>query len=187
MKSAMRVLMCIAVAACCFGQEDLKKVLSFETEHPGGWPGGWKGGPVGTIFVDENVVHSGRWSVRLERTASSTEDFSVITKTMPMKFTGKRIDLFGWLKLENVSGWVGLWLREDGRTGKIWEFGNMASRQLKGTHDWAEYSEAIPINSKATELRFGFLMVGTGKAWADDLDLYVDGKLVWELPKEIKN
>jgi hypothetical protein len=186
MKSAMRVLMCIAVAAFCFGQEDLKKVLSFETEHPGGWPGGWKGGPVGTIFVDENVVHSGRWSVRLERTASSKEDFSVITKTIPMKFTGKRIDLFGWLKLENVSGMVGLWLREDSRTGKVLELGNMWRRQLKGTHDWAEYSEAIPINPKATELRFGFLMFGTGKAWADDLDLYVDGKLVWELPQAIK-
>ena len=67
-KRATRALLLLIIAVCCLGQEDLAKVLSFETEHPDGRPGGWRGGPTGTLFVDEKVVHSGRWSARLERT-----------------------------------------------------------------------------------------------------------------------
>jgi C-terminal processing protease CtpA/Prc len=185
MRHAMWVLMCLTVAVCCFGQEDLPKVLSFETEHPGGRPGGWMGGPAGTLFVDEKVVHSGRWSVRLERTASSAQEFSTITRTMPLDFTGTRIELSGWLKTEDASGMVGLWLREDGESGTV-EFDNMASQQLKGTHDWAHYSVSIPVRSEAKALFYGFLISGTGKAWADDLELLVDGKPVWEAPKAIR-
>src|SRR5207249_4956474 len=36
-------------------------ILNFETEHTGTTPRGWGGGPPGTIFVDGNIVHSGRW------------------------------------------------------------------------------------------------------------------------------
>jgi hypothetical protein len=73
------------------------------------------------------VVHSGRWSARLERTAVSAEQFSALTRTMPVDFTGTVIELRGWLKTEDVSGMVGLWLREDGPSGPV-AFDNMASR-----------------------------------------------------------
>jgi hypothetical protein len=37
----------------------------------------------GTIFADGEIVHGGRWSVRLERSAASAQAFSTLTKAIP--------------------------------------------------------------------------------------------------------
>jgi C-terminal processing protease CtpA/Prc len=157
-------------------------MLRFEMEHGGTSPRGWGGGPAGTIFVDGQVVHGGRWSVRLERDASSPSGFSTITKSIPIDFAGARIEWRGFLRSEGVSEYLGLWMREDGDTPGL-AFDNMQQRQVKGTHDWAEYSITLPVHSNAKQLYFGVLFAGTGKVWADDLQLLVDGKPVWEAPK----
>ena len=161
---------------------ELAAMLNFETDHIGTSPRGWGGGPAGTIFVDGDVVHGGRWSVRLERDGASANGFSTITKAIPMDFAGARIEWRGFLRTENVSDFVGLWMREDGDTPAL-AFDNMEQRQVKGTHDWAEYSIALPVHPQAKQLYFGVLIGGTGKVWADDLQLLVDGKPVWEAPK----
>jgi len=41
----------------------------------------------------------------------------------------------------------------------------------------------LPVRSEAKKLFFGALLSGTGKTWVDDLQLLVDGKPIWELPK----
>ena len=163
-------------------RSDLPKVLIFEAQPNGGMPGGWGGGPPGTIFADDKVVHGGRWSARIQREADSPSDFSVLTVATPMDFAGTSIELRGFLRTEDVSGFAGLWMREDGDTGNL-AFDNMESRQLKGTTDWKEYSITLPVKPEGNRLFFGVLLAGTGKAWADDLQLLVDGKPIWEAPK----
>jgi C-terminal processing protease CtpA/Prc len=176
-------LACSMLPLLCQTQEaELAEILNFETEHTGGSPRGWGGGPGGTIFVDGNVVHSGRWSARIERRPDSPNTFSTITKAIPMDFVGKSIELRGFLRTEDVSGFVGLWLREDADSSAV-AFDNMQRRQLKGTTGWAEYSIILPVNADAKLLVFGVLVSGVGKAWADDLQLLVDGKPVWQAPK----
>jgi C-terminal processing protease CtpA/Prc len=160
----------------------LAAILSFETEHPGGSPAGWGGGPPGTIFVDGKVVHGGRWSVRIERQTGSPSAFSTLTNSIPVDFAGTSIELRGFLRTENVSDFAGLWLREDDESSSV-AFDNMQSRQLNGTTDWKEYSITLPIKPEAKQLVFGVLLSGTGKAWADDLQLLVDGKPIWDVPK----
>jgi C-terminal processing protease CtpA/Prc len=164
------------------GGSELDAMLRFETEHGGNSPRGWSGGPVGTIFVDGQIVHSGRWAVRLERDTTSPSGFSTITKAIPIDFTGARIEWRGFLRSEGVSDYLGLWMREDGDTPGL-AFDNMQQRQVKGTHDWTEYSISLPVHHDAKQLYFGVLVAGTGKVWADDLQLLVDGKPVWEAPK----
>jgi hypothetical protein len=88
-------------------------------------------------------------------------------------FTGTRIEFRGFLKTEDVSEFMGLWMRVDGEAPNL-AFDSMQSRQLKGTRDWTEYSIALPVNPQAKQLYFGVLMAGTGKTWADDLQLLVD-------------
>jgi C-terminal processing protease CtpA/Prc len=160
----------------------LAEILSFETAQPDTSPAGWGGGPAGTLFVDGKIVHGGRWSARIERGAESSGQFSSLSKSIPMDFTGRQIELRGYLRSEKVSGDFGLWLREDDDSQPL-EFVNMQSRNLKGTTDWTEYSILLPINANAKMLVFGFLVSGTGKAWADDLQLLIDGKPVWAAPK----
>ena len=157
-------------------------MLSFETAHTGTSPRGWGGGPAGTIFVDGEIVHGGRWSVRLERNATSPSTFSTITMSTPMDFAGTRIEWRGFLRSEGVSDYLGLWMRQDGDTPGL-AFDNMQQRQVKGTHDWTEYSITLPVHRDAKQLYFGVLVAGTGKVWADDLRLLVDGKPVWEAPR----
>lgn len=81
--------------------------LSFEGQQNAGFPKAWKGEPAGTIFADAKVVHSGRWSVRLERDLASSNVFSTITKTIPIDFTGSVIELRGFLRTREVSGFAG--------------------------------------------------------------------------------
>jgi C-terminal processing protease CtpA/Prc len=161
---------------------DFASTLNFETQHTGTTPRGWGGGPPETIFVDGNIVHSGRWAVRLERNSASPQEFTTITRMLPADFAGKTIEWRGFLRTEDVSEFTGLWLREDGDTPGL-AFDNMQQQHLNGTQDWKEYSIRLPLHPDAKQIFFGVLTAGTGKAWADDLQLLVDGKPVWEAPK----
>jgi len=96
-------------------------------------------------------------------------------------FSGARIELRGFLRTEDVSDFVGLWMREDGETPAL-AFDNMQDRKLKGTTAWTEYSISLPVHSEARKLFFGVLCRNR-KAWADDLQLLVDGKPIWEAPR----
>ena len=161
---------------------ELDTQLSFETDHTGNRPRGWGGGPPGTISVDSQTVHGGRWSARLERTATSPDGFSTMTKALPVDFAGTTVEWRGFLRSDTVSEFFGLWLRQDGAAGVL-AFDNMQQRQLKGTTGWTEYSITLPVHAEARQLAFGVLTAGTGTVWADDLQLLVDGKPIWQAAK----
>jgi C-terminal processing protease CtpA/Prc len=162
---------------------ELEAALGFEHKLGGPLPDGWSGGPPGTIFPDTEAHHTAGKSVaRIERRANGPGQFSTLTKSIPMGFKGAKIELRGFLRTEEVSDFAGLWMREDGEGGPV-EFDNMEARQLKGTTQWSEYSIALPLNPGARTLFFGFLLVGTGRAWASEFQLLVDGKPVWDAPK----
>src|SRR6185503_20435676 len=189
------VLLCcalmLAVAPSCYAQTSpttptdqasLTKILGFENERSGDKPGGWFANPPGTVFMDDKIVHSGQWSVRIERNAQSPGEFSVIGRSISWEFSGKSIEIRGFLRTEDVTGYAGLWMRQDNGPEML-SLENMQSQQLKGTHDWAEYKITLPVHAETRTLFFGFLMAGTGKAWADDLQILVDGRPLWDLPK----
>ena len=163
-------------------QASLTKILGFENERSGDRPGGWFANPPGTVFNDDKIVHSGQWSVRIERNAQSNGTFSVIGRSISWEFSGKSIEMRGFLRTENVTGYAGLWMRQD-NGAEMLSLENMESQQLKGTHDWLEYKITLPIQAETRSLVFGFLMAGTGKAWADDFQILVDGRPLWETPK----
>lgn len=163
-------------------QPSLTKIFGFENEHSGDKPGGWSANPASTVFSDDKIVHGGKWSVRIERGPQSEGQFSVIGRSIAWEFSGKRIEMRGFLRTEGVTGYAGLWMRQD-NGAEMLSLENMQSQELKGTHDWAEYKITLPIQAETRSLVFGFLMAGTGKAWADDFQILVDGKPLWETPK----
>jgi C-terminal processing protease CtpA/Prc len=167
------------------GRQDtsaLARTLSFETEHPGGSPAGWASSPPGSAFADEKIVRTGRWSARVERAAGSAGDFSGLSMRIPLDVSGKTIVLRGFLRTEDVTGFVALWLREDDSSSGV-AFDTTQSRQIKGTNDWQEHSVTVPIRPEGRHLVFGVLVSGTGKVWADDLELLVDGMPFSAAPK----
>jgi C-terminal processing protease CtpA/Prc len=160
----------------------LPQVLNFEGQKTDGTPTGWMALPEGTVFADNKVVHGGRWAARLERKDDSPGNFSTLHRAIPLDFAGKTIELRGFLKTKDASGMVGLWMREDGEQAAL-AFDNMANRPVKGTTEWTEYSIQLPIHAEARKVFFGVLLVGSGAAWADDLQLLVDGKPVTDAAK----
>ena len=163
-------------------QASLTKILGFENERSGDKPAGWFANPPGTVFSDDKIIHGGQWSVRIERNAQSTGQFSVIGRSISWEFAAKSIEMRGFLRTEDVTGFAGLWMRQD-NGAEMLALENMESQELKGTHDWAEYKITLPVHAETRSLVFGFLMAGTGKAWADDLQILVDGKPLWDTPK----
>ena len=95
-------------------RSELAPILNFEAGANGTQPRGWGGGPMSTIFADDKTVHSGKWAARLERDASSPNDFTSITARLPIDFSGSRLELRGFLKTEDVARFFGFWMREDG-------------------------------------------------------------------------
>ena len=85
-----------------------------------------------------------------------------------MDFAGTTIEWRGFLRSENVSEYMGLWMRQDGDTPNL-AFATMQPRQIRGTNDWTEYSITLPFHRDGKQLYFGVLLGGTGKVWADDL------------------
>jgi hypothetical protein len=162
----------------------LPQVLGFEDQQAAGVPTGWVGTPEGTVFADDKIVHGGHWAARLERKADSSEGFSSLHRSIALELAGKTIEIRGFLRTEAVSGFAGLWLREDGESTTALAFDNMQSRQLNGTTDWTEYSIKLPLHPDARLAFFGVLLVGNGKMWADDFQLLVDGKPAHEAPRQ---
>jgi hypothetical protein len=183
---------CVALAFPCLAQTadsgnpaglaPIDNILSFEDDPAGQVPYGWSGGPTGTVVVDDTtVVHDGQRCVRIDRKRTSEGYKSDLIKTLPMGFSGKKIELRGFIRTEKVSGWAGLWMRED-KNGTPVEFDNMFGRQLGGTTDWKEYSITLRISPVADQLTVGAQVSGSGRAWISGLRLYVDGKLFSPAP-----
>ena len=142
---------------------------------------GWGGGPFATLAIDSTTAHGGRAAGRIVRDGNSEGEFSAFTMALPVDFTGKTLELRGWLRLENVEGFAGLWQRQDSRGGSV-QFDNMQTRGLHGTIDWAEYRVTLPLDPKARSVSFGALLGGTGRVWVDDLALLVDGRPFEQAP-----
>jgi C-terminal processing protease CtpA/Prc len=159
----------------------LQKTLGFEGGDGLVLPQGWSGGPGGTVGIDESVVHSGRRSARLVRGAGSEAKVSSVSVGLPVDFSGGVVEFRGFLRLKDVSDFAGLWMREDG-DGQTLQFVNMQEQQVHGTADWKEYTVKLPVDARATTMRIGVLMSGTGMVWADDLQLLVDGRPIAEAP-----
>jgi len=114
MKNMLAVFACATFALVCSAQDrsSLADILSFEKEPSGGRPAGWNANPPGHIFADDKTVHGGKRSVRIERQADSAEKFSGINLAIPIDFTGRAVELRGFVRTENASDFAALWMRE---------------------------------------------------------------------------
>jgi C-terminal processing protease CtpA/Prc len=179
-----RLLPALAFAVLCRAQggPPLERILDFEADHTGTAPTGWNSNN-STVALDDQVVHGGKWSARIERRPGDANGFGGILKFIPIDFSGGRIELRGYLRSEDVTDYVGMWLRVDGEGRGGLAFDTIQGLQVKGTTGWKEYSVQVPLNSDGRQVYFGVFVAGTGKVWADDLQLLVDGKPVSAAPK----
>ena len=150
--------------------------LDFEDSTPNGMPKFWMAGGMGyEALVDKTVACSGKGCLRIE-SVDANRTFGVATSFFPVDFArGKKLRFSGHIKTEDVKdGHAGLWWRVDKAPQLVAAFDNMADRGPRGTTDWQEYVIELDIPEEGSNINFGVLLTGTGKAWFDDLRIVLD-------------
>ena len=183
MKSFPILAMLCAFTAIAHGQatnQQSEYNLGFEKINTAtGFAETWNRSGVGyNVIIDTVEKHGGAASLMMESTAGrQVNTFGFCGYTLPVMFEGKEIELRGWLKLQDVKdGQVGLMLRINGEDGTTLQFNNMQNQNIQGTRDWALYSVKLPLPAEGKKISIAGLLIGTGKVWADDLELLIDGK-----------
>src|SRR5580698_2847495 len=166
------LLGCITSLAFAAIQDDdrplLSQMLAFEASAASGALRGWTCNPDLCAVLDDQVVHGGRHSAKIERTYGTSGPFSALSSALPLDFVGQQIEFHGFIRTENVDGYVGLVLREDNGTAVV-DFASMQqTNPVRGTSGWGEYSVHLFVRPEATSLYFGVVFRGTGVAWVDD-------------------
>lgn len=153
--------------------------LGFEKlKHKASSPSFWYLNEQGCqLSIDTLDKHSGNRSLKMESGKKNKQNFGVYTGTLPINLVaGKQVELKGWIKTLNVKkGYAGLWLRVDGANYADLGFDNMEDRGLKGNNEWTQVSIGMAIDPSAVKVLFGGLLTGSGSAWFDELELYIDG------------
>ena len=179
-----RFLLCLALTIPAGAQtaQTVAQILGFENGTAGTFPTGWSGSSNATILTDCQVAHSGNCSARIQRTSSSSGDFSYLQVSLPISFTGQTLTWSGWVKTQDVNGYAAIYFGEYDSYGNNLGFATTQFLPVEGTTDWTQYTLTLPLNGQATTLHIGALLGGTGTAWVDDLQLLVDCQPVANAP-----
>ena len=127
-----------------------------------------------TVALDESIKKSGANRARLQA-PSKTEGFGTLMQAvLADPYRGKRLELTGFIKSQDVLSYAGLWMRIDGPSHLI-ALDNMSDRPITGTTDWNRYSVVLDVPDNASAIAFGVLLNGSGQAWLDNVELKVVG------------
>ncbi|MCF3108856.1 hypothetical protein LL912_08710 [Niabella sp. CC-SYL272] len=93
----------------------------------------------------------------------------------------KTIRVTGFIKTEGLAnGVASIWMQLNG-IGAIIADKNSDAQSAQGNSDWKKYSIELPISGNVQSVVFGCKMTGTGKAWFDDFEVFIDDAPVQEL------
>jgi hypothetical protein len=143
-------------------------------------PGGTKGMPLGWFVtqsapnlyeagVDTSSPCEGSRSAFLRSRTGEPAGYGTFMQAFGAKdFRGKRLRFSAMVRVKNVDGWAGLWMRVEGTDPKQpLGFDNMQSRSLGGTQGCKRYDVVLDVPTEATTLMAGLLLSGAGQAWLD--------------------
>ena len=139
-------------------------------------PDGWF--PAGSnpseyeMGIDNSNFQNGNSCAYIKSKSPKKEEFGTLMQTISAEnYLGKRLQLSGHVKSENVKGWSGLWMRIDGSNNQQLGFDNMQGRSIKGTKDWQKYKIVLDVPANSKSINYGVLLGGIGKVWFDNFKL----------------
>jgi hypothetical protein len=120
--------------------------------------------------MDYRMTREGRPSGFLASRNDDTDGLASVTQKQDAKpFRGKRIRFGAWVRVADVTGWSGLWMRIDDGAQRALGFDNMQDRPLTGTQDWKWCEVVLDVPNEAATISYGLLLQASGQAWANGL------------------
>ena len=127
-----------------------------------------------SVSRDTAVAHSGKSSLRFDRTTKRYNPVLVMNQAIPFDATAKKIKLGMWVKaVQAGKATLAVWFMKEGGIEKI-EWGGYV--QAKGEnpmarieHDWKLYDSVLAIPEGTDGITISLQMYGPGKVWMDDV------------------
>lgn len=91
------------------------------------------------------------------------------------RYLGQRVRFRARIRTQDLSNWGGLWMRVDGRDGKL-AFYNSQDKPIKDTTGWQERSVVLDVPANASTIVFGVIGAGTGQIWMEPLEFDTVGR-----------
>ena len=132
--------------------------------------------------IDSKIAHKGNNSLKIENFGKPVQQFGgAVYLVLDSIQKGQIIKLSGFIKTENTNlDSLGLIINLIDTLETAYKISNDVN--LKGTHDWKEYTVELRNKNCPAKLVIGVALRGEGKIWADDLKLFIDGKQIHSLP-----
>jgi serine/threonine protein kinase len=132
---------------------------------PGELPPGWTrfGNGAADVGLDKTLRFRGKPSGFVRAHPSRTAGFASLMQTTGAdEYRGRRVRLTAFVRTSEANDGAGLWMRVDGRSGKVLEFDNMSDRWIVGTRDWSRHDVVLDVPEDASSLNYGSILVGAG-------------------------
>lgn len=146
------------------------------TGQPAQWFAGEQRDARYTFALDSTRKFKGKYALRAETQDSVTENsFGVYCWRTPLDYQGKTITLKARIRTEDVKGFASVILMTKSDDG-VQNFSGKEETIFQGTQDWAEYTTEIAYPENLDELYIALRLMGSGKAWFDNIEVQIDGK-----------
>lgn len=157
-----------------FGFNSCKKKSSNEWFKAGDKPSSY------VVSFDNSIFQNGEKSSYIESIKPKINGFGTLMQTCSAEeYLGKKVKMSGFIKTENLSDRVGLWLRIDPiNSNSSKYFDNMGNRPIKGATNWTKYEIILDVPTNSYSMNFGVLIGGTGKVWLDNLSFEIIGESI---------
>ena len=166
MKKLIGALFVIAIIVTAF------IIANNSNKIPDGWFPAGSNPSEYEMGIDNSTFQSGNSCAYIKSKSPKEKEFGTLMQTISAEnYLGKRLQLSGYIKSENVKGWSGLWMRIDGNNNQQLGFDNMQGRAIKGTTEWKKYEIVLDIPSNSKSINYGLLLGGEGKVWFDNFKL----------------
>ncbi|KYH04459.1 hypothetical protein A1704_17340 [Chryseobacterium cucumeris] len=174
MKNVFLIFTIFLFYSCKSQNKDIDYNLDFEIVSKNkSIPEGWFLWGNKNVKSDSITYKSGKKSISIFE--NGIGEFGSIACKIENKYKGKEITLEGYIKTEKLEdGFAGLLIRVN-KGENVLEFDNMQSQNISGTQDWKKYTVKVPLHDDADYIYIGAILQGNGKAWFDDLKVYIDG------------
>ncbi|MBL7127945.1 MAG: hypothetical protein ISS16_03060 [Ignavibacteria bacterium] len=176
------VFLLIPISFNCddYGTVDLQKELNlnFEVARPNNTPEYWSSyNQSYDIQLDDKIFYKGNKSLRLQYLNDNIDGLSKIY--LPLYYIrGSDLKFTGYIKTENVeNGYAGFRINIYDAKANNKEL-RMKEAGATGTNDWKEYSIETFISDSVRSVSIGVELTGSGTAWFDGLEMYIDGDKV---------